>query len=121
MLLAFNPARSVRAILHLLPASGWRGNLRFGVAHCQTLDVGHAEEAEKAIIRGCILVCRHPNTYRFPNGSLTATSPTGANGHNRTWQLPRFKLHERQVTIPIPDALPYWTLFCLSAFAFAHN
>jgi len=49
MLLACNPARSVRASLHLPPASGWRGNLRFGVAHRQTLDVGHAEEAEKVI------------------------------------------------------------------------
>ena len=46
MLLAFNPARSVRANLHLLPASGQSGNLCFGVAHRQTLDVGHAEEAE---------------------------------------------------------------------------
>lgn len=99
MLLAFNPARSVRAILHLLPASGWRGNLRFGVAHRQTLDVGHAEEAEKAIIRGCILVCRHPNTYRFPNGSLTATSPTGANGHKRKFNTSNMQSLERLLHI----------------------
>lgn len=49
MLLAFNHARSVRAFLHLLPASGQRGNLRFGFAHCQSIDIGHAEEAENVL------------------------------------------------------------------------
>lgn len=49
MLLAFSPARSVRAFLHLLPASGQRANLRFGFAHRQTLDVGHADEAENVL------------------------------------------------------------------------
>lgn len=30
MLLAVDPAKSIRAFLHLLPDSGLRGNLRFG-------------------------------------------------------------------------------------------
>lgn len=49
MLLAFNPARSVRAFLHLLPASGQRANLRFGFAQRQNLNVGHAKEAENVL------------------------------------------------------------------------
>ena len=49
MLLAFNPARSVRAFFAPAAASGQRRNLRFGFAHRQTLDVGHAEEAENVL------------------------------------------------------------------------
>lgn len=48
-LLAFNPARSVQAFLHLLPASGQHGNLHFGFAHRQPLNVDHAEEAENVL------------------------------------------------------------------------
>jgi hypothetical protein len=54
MLRAINPAPSIRVFLHLLPASGQRGDLRFGVAHRQTLgvdelDSNHAEEAKHVL------------------------------------------------------------------------